>query len=115
LPNIEIYGSLGSMQVPDPNGFGGTVRVKRHDQPEWEEVPLTHGFTGNCRGVGVADMAQAIRAGRAHRASGKLGNHVLEAMHGFHDASKSSAHYMMQTSVERPAAFPVGLPDDAVD
>ena len=115
LPNIEVYGTLGSLHVPDPNGFGGTVRIKRHDQPDWEEVVLTHGFTGNCRGVGVADMAQAIRDGRPHRASGTLGNHVLEAMHCFHDASMASKHYMMRTTVERPAALPVGLSEDSLD
>ena len=115
LPPIEVHGTEGSMEVPDPNGFGGTVKVKRFDEPEWREVELTHGFTGNCRGVGVADMAHAIRTGRPHRANGNLGNHVLEAMHGFHDASSSRRHYEMTTKVERPAMFPVGLPADALD
>jgi len=63
--------------------------------PSWSKGvdgdALTHGFAENSRGIGVADMAYAIRSGRAHRASGALGNHVLEAMHGFHDAASDGA------------------------
>jgi hypothetical protein len=109
-PPIEIYGTEGSMQVPDPNGFGGPVRVRKAGDKEWSEVELTHGFAQNSRGIGVADMAYAIQSGRKHRASGDLGYHVLEAMHGFHDASEASVHYTMKSDVERPAALPTGLP-----
>ena len=115
LPNIEIYGTEGSLRVPDPNGFGGPVSVRRMGAKEWSEVPLTHGFADNSRGIGVADMAYALQSGRPHRASGALGYHVLEAMHGFHDASASDTHYKMQSTVERPAALPLGLPKDALD
>jgi predicted dehydrogenase len=45
LPNIQIHGSEGSLWVPDPNSFGGPVRLYRNG--EWEEVPLTHGYIGN--------------------------------------------------------------------
>ncbi len=57
LPCIEIYGSEGSLSVPDPNTFGGPVRIRLAGDKEWREVPLTHGFTENSRGLGVADMA----------------------------------------------------------
>jgi hypothetical protein len=67
LPNIQIHGSEGSLWVPDPNGFGGTVRLYRNG--EWEEVPLTHGYTGGARGIGMADMAQAMNNNRPHRAN----------------------------------------------
>lgn len=103
LPNIEIYGSEGSLRVPDPNTFGGPVFIRRPGQTEWEEVPLTHGYTGNSRGVGVADMAEAIRVNRPHRASGALGYHVLDAMHGFQDASVSGKHYAMTSRCDTPA------------
>ncbi len=115
LPNIEIYGTEGSMRVPDPNGFGGTVLVKRMDESDWREVPLTHGFADNSRGVGVADMASAIASGRPHRASGDLAYHVLDVMHGVLDASASGAHYTPEYTPDRPAAFPTGLPEDSVD
>jgi len=56
LPRIEVYGTEGSLSVPDPNGFGGTVRVLKAGEQEWREVPLTHAYTENWRGIGVADM-----------------------------------------------------------
>ena len=115
LPNIEVYGTAGSLRVPDPNGFGGPVSVRRAGAKEWTEMPLTHGFAENSRGIGVADLAYGLRTGRPHRASGALGYHVLEAMHGFHDASDSGRRYEMQSTVERPAALPLGLPRDALD
>ena len=110
LPNIEIYGTEGSLRVPDPNGFGGPVQVRRAGAKEWSDMPLTHGFAENSRGIGVADMAYALQSGRPHRASGDLGYHVLEAMHGFHDASTSGSHYLMESTVAQPAPLPRDFP-----
>lgn len=115
FPYIEIYGTEGSLKVPDPNTFDGPVYVRRNGDANWSEVPLTHGFTEQGRGLGVADMAYAIRTGRKHRANGGLAYHVLEAMHGFHDASKEGKHYLMESTCERPAALPLHLPADALD
>jgi predicted dehydrogenase len=109
LPRIEIYGSEGSLQVPDPNTFGGPVFVRRWDAKEWTEIPLTHGYAENSRGLGVADMAYAIRSGRPHRANGEMAYHVLDVMHGFLDASEDGAHYKLPSSCARPAALPLGL------
>ena len=53
LPRIEIYGSEGSLSVPDPNTFGGPVRIRLAGDAEWREVPLTHPYTENSRGLGV--------------------------------------------------------------
>ena len=63
LPFIEIYGSEGTLSVPDPNTFGGPVRVYKPGRTEWEEVPITRPFADNSRGLGVADMARALREG----------------------------------------------------
>ncbi len=115
MPNIEIYGTEGSMRVPDPNVFGGPVLVRRAGAKEWSEMPLTHGFVENSRGVGVADMAYGIRSGRPHRASGQLAFHVLDAMQGFHEASKSGTRYDLVSTVERPAPLPMGLRKDVLD
>ena len=52
LPRIEIYGSEGSLSVPDPNIFGGVVQVRRAGSDRWSEVPLTHGSDMR-RGSGV--------------------------------------------------------------
>jgi len=115
LPRIEVYGSGGTLLVPDPNGFGGTVSIWRAGSKEWSDIPLTHGKAENARGVGAADMARAIQAGRKHRASGELAFHVLEAMHGFHDASEQGAHYIMKSSCDTPAPLPLGLADFELD
>ncbi|MFB9275658.1 Gfo/Idh/MocA family protein [Cohnella cellulosilytica] len=115
LPRIEVYGSGGTLLVPDPNGFGGTVSVWRAGAKQWSELPHTHGKVENARGVGAADMARAIQTGRKHRASGELAFHVLEAMHGFHDASEQGAHYVMKSTCDTPAPLPLGLADFELD
>src|SRR5579862_9056442 len=47
LPCISIYGTEGSMIVPDPNGFGGEILVRGKADTDWKSMPLTHGFTDN--------------------------------------------------------------------
>jgi len=111
LPRIEIYGSEGSLSVPDPNGFGGPVLRRRHDETEWQDVPLTHGYASNSRGIGVADMAAAIEQGRAHRAGGELARHVLDIMHAVHEASTRGRHVVLRSTCARPAPLPVGVGD----
>ncbi|UQZ83343.1 1,5-anhydro-D-fructose reductase [Paenibacillus konkukensis] len=87
LPRIEIYGSKGTLSVPDPNTFGGPVLLRLAGKDsEWREIPLTHGYTENSRGIGVLDMAYAIRRGELHRTNGNIGYQVMEAMHGIHTA-----------------------------
>ncbi|MDB4866916.1 MAG: dehydrogenase [Cohnella sp.] len=115
LPRIEVYGSEGTLQVPDPNTFGGPVSIWRPGAKEWSNIPLTHGKAENARGVGAADMAQAILTGRKHRANGAMAYHVLEAMHGFHDASEKGTHYVMKSQCEKPAPLPLGLADFSLD
>lgn len=105
LPRIEIYGTEGTLSVPDPNTFGGPVRYKKAGADEWTEVEITLPYAENSRGIGVVEMAEAIRAGRAHRANGKLAYHVLEAMHGFHDSSDQGSVYHLQSDCEPPAPF----------
>jgi predicted dehydrogenase len=107
LPPIEIYGSKGTLLVPDPNTFGGPVQIRKKDQKDFKNVPLSYGYSQNSRGLGVADMAKAILAGGTHRANGELAYHVLEAMHGFHDSSINETYYKMQSTCERPASLPV--------
>lgn len=101
LPRIEIYGTKGTLSVPDPNTFGGPVKVKLAGS-DWQEIPLTHGYSENSRGVGIADMAYAIRTGRKYRANGDLTYHVLEAMHGVHEAASSGQYYNMLSTCDKP-------------
>jgi predicted dehydrogenase len=106
LPCIEIYGSEGTLSVPDPNGFGGSVRVWRTSDRQWNEVPLIHEHSSNSRGLGVADMAHAMRVGRPHRASGEMALHVLDLMQSFHESSAEGKHIDLTTTCTRPAPFP---------
>jgi len=115
MPCIEIYGTEGSIAVPDPNGFGGPVRVKRHDTPEWMDMPLTHGYAENSRGIGVADMAAAIAGKRRHRASGELAMHVLDVMLAFEQASVSGKAVAIRTPCKQPAPLPLGLRNGQMD
>jgi predicted dehydrogenase len=102
LPWIEIYGTEGTLRVPDPNTFGGPVYVRRFRAEEWSAIPLLKDFPNNSRGLGVTDMAEAIGEGRPHRASGELAYHVLDVMHGIHDASASGQYYNVQSTCVRP-------------
>jgi predicted dehydrogenase len=115
LPKLEVHGTEGSISVPDPNTFGGPVSIfVRETDSEWREVELTH-TTEIGRGTGLADLAKAERDGRAHRASGDLALHVLEAMTAFDCSSEAGEHVTLETSCERPAALPAGLAPGELD
>lgn len=107
LPRMEIYGTEGSLEVPDPNTFGGPVRYRRRGEREWSEVPLVEGYIENTRGIGPADLAAAWLNKRPHRASGELAYHVLEAMWACHYSSERQAFYQMESSCTRPAPLPL--------
>ena len=115
LPRIEIYGTEGSLSVPDPNGFDGPVKWFSSKTGEWSEVPIPYGYRDNSRGLAVADMACAIRSGRQHRANGNLANHVLDVMRGVMDAAHNGKKYELITTCERPAPLPLGLRDGFLD
>jgi predicted dehydrogenase len=114
LPRIEIYGSEGSLNVPDPNRFTGPVKVRRAGAEDWSDVPLTHSDQVG-RGIGVADMAYALRSGRTNRTSGDLAYHVLDLMHAVHDSSSSGQHVMVKSTVKRPEPLPIGLMAGTLD
>ncbi len=115
LPRIEIYGETASLSVPDPNFFGGPVRLRKPGANEWTDVPLAHSYETNSRGLGLADMARAIRLNRPHRASGDLAYHVLDVMHAFHDASAEGRHVTITSDFTPPRTLPVGLADGELD
>jgi predicted dehydrogenase len=109
LPRIEIYGSEASLSVPDPNGFGGPVRLRAKSDDQWREMELPFPYVDNSRGIGVAEMARAIASDRPHRAAGELAYHVLDVMHALHEASDRGRHVVLESSCERPEPLPVGL------
>ena len=113
---IEIYGTEGSIIMADPNRFDGTVRVCHH-RDDWRDVPPTRPYgDGGQRGIGLADMAQAIASGRPHRASLELSFHVLEVMLGFTESAATGRPVAIESSCDRPAALPADLaPGDLGD
>ena len=112
LPRIEVYGTTGSMIVPDPNTFGGPVLIKRAGDKDWIEMPLSHGYAENSRGLGVSDMARALREGGLHRANGDMLYHVLDVMHGFHDASNQGKHIELESTCKQPEPLPISDPNE---
>lgn len=115
LPRIEVYGSQGTLYCPDPNSFDGPVVVRRAGAKEGTVMPLTHIYAENSRGIGAADMAYALRSGRAHRASGELGYHVLDVMQSMLEASASSKYIELSSTCQRPAPLPMGLMHGTLD
>lgn len=108
MNGIELFGTDGTLILPDPNTFGGPVLLKRPDSDGWIEQELLYGHAENSRGIGVADMAQALRTGRSHRASGDLAYHVLDIMHAIHDASREDRHILLTSGFEQPPVLPLG-------
>jgi predicted dehydrogenase len=108
LPRIEVYGTEGSLSVPDPNTFDGKVEIATATARDWTELPVAGGYAGAGRGVGVADMARAIRNGEPHRASGSLAYHVLDVLESLLEAAAQDQPVDVASTVERPAAVPLG-------
>ena len=103
LPRIEVYGTRGSMIVPDPNTFGGDVLVKQQFAEGFEKIPLLFPNAENSRGIGVSDMAQCVSEGRKNlKADGKKALHVLEIMHSVHESNDSGKVIELSTSCEIP-------------
>jgi hypothetical protein len=107
---IELYGTDASLLVPDPNRFGGPVELARAGG-SWQGQTITHRHAdGNQRGIGVADLAFALRDGAPQRCSGELALHVLEVMEAFQLSSDSGRHVTIASRPPRPAALsPAGL------
>jgi predicted dehydrogenase len=99
---IEIYGTKGSLQVPDPNQFPGAVRIfPRWNR--WGDLHPVHGYgDSDYRMLGVAEMASAIRHNLPHRASDRLALHVLEVMEAIVEGSKQPRVTRIRSRCERP-------------
>ena len=68
----------------------------------------SHAFSDESRGLGVADMAWALRTGRKHRASKEMAYHALEVLHGIVKSSATRSNQVMQSTFERALAIPRG-------
>ncbi|MDR1693280.1 MAG: Gfo/Idh/MocA family oxidoreductase [Oscillospiraceae bacterium] len=99
VPRMEVYGSAGTLSVPDPNTFGGPVLLYTPETKEFREMPLAFGYAENSRGIGIADMASHIETGSPFRASGAQILHVLEVMTGFSRAYERRGFAEMVTAL----------------
>lgn len=107
-PRIEVHGTEGSVSVPDPNHFDGTVELLDTSR-EWAEVPPLAGYVDASRGFGVADLARALAAEEPHRSSGEVALHVLDIMESIERAAALRAGVSLTTTMNRPAAVPLTL------
>ncbi len=103
---IEITGTEGTLSVPDPNTFEGPVLVRGPKDEDWRELPVSGPVAG--RGLGVLDLARALRSGAPHRASGQLALHVLETMAAIADSAESGEFRDVESSAPIPEALPDG-------
>lgn len=113
LPNIQLYCTGGILGVPDPNTFGGPVRFRpAPEESTWREVPLAYHHTDsraprNFRGLGVIEMARAIRAGEQPRASGRLAFHALDVMVSILDSHTTGRAVNIDSTCDRPLPMPL--------
>jgi predicted dehydrogenase len=111
-PLFEVYGTEGTIAVPDPNRFSDTVSVVGADDGEWRECAPQAGYTDAGRGVGLADMARAIASDRPHRASGELAFHVLEIMEAVIRSGHEHRMIELASTVRRPEPVPLSRPGE---
>jgi predicted dehydrogenase len=103
---VEVHGTEGVLSLPDPNTFGGPVRIKRARE-DWEDVPFTSRGPRDVRGIGLHDMVESIAAGTPHRASGELGAHVVEVACGILRSAEAGRAVEIASSAQQPPALSV--------
>ena len=121
--HIELYGEKGSMIVPDPNMFGGSVFTCKKLGDNWKEFKTTKMHLGkinirtqssraneaptnaNYRGAGLSEMAYSIEKKRKHLCNGEISLHVLDIITSIMKASKSGVNQSINTDCIKPKKF----------
>jgi predicted dehydrogenase len=101
---IEITGTEAELRVPDPNFFDGRLLRRETGAQEWTELPVGGATAG--RGLGVLDLARALRSGAAARASGELGLHVLDTMCAIERSAADGEFVEVTTGCPAPEPLP---------
>lgn len=113
--NMELYGTEGSLIIPDPNFFGGQlemasregdfspVPISEHAFGRPNEIDINHGWLANYRAAGLADMIQAIQNNTEHRCALDLATHVIEAMTAILQSGETGEYVTLASSCQRPA------------
>lgn len=110
---IEIYGSEGTMIVPDPNNFCNPIKIWKNG--EFTEHPVRFGYNFDARALGLCDMCNAIRDGREPRASYKMTYHALEVMMGIVRAGDERRIIDIESRHDNPPLMKKGLEDGILD
>ena len=121
--HIELYGEKGSMIVPDPNMFGGSVLTCNKLGDNWREFKTSKMPLGrinirtqssranetptnaNYRGVGLSEMAYSIENKRKHLCSGEISLHVLDIITSIMKAARSGKIQYINTFCAKPKKF----------
>ena len=121
--HIELYGNKGSLIVPDPNMFGGSVFTCKKIGDRWKEhktikMPLgkinirtqsaranESPTNANYRGVGLAEMAYCIENKKLNRCNGELSYHVLDIIQSTMKASKTGKKQKIKSTCNKPNYF----------
>jgi len=98
---LEIYGTEGTLIVPDPNCFDGEVLLRRGRESEYAAMPRIFNYKENSRGLGLADMAKALQTGRPWRANYEQQLHVVEVMSAFYTSSDKETNVRIESPYER--------------
>ena len=121
--NIELYGTEGTVYVPDPNFFGGDILVTDKTGTKNKVEPWDHPFgkanqgldtatpRANYRTAGLADMMQAVDKGRAARCGLDVALHAVDIMTSLLKAGETGKVITLTTTCERPKAL---TPKDAL-
>ena len=97
LPFIEIYGTKGTLIVPDPNYFGSEIKLATQYDNNFKSIPFTHIYSENSRGIGLAQMSKVIKNGGVTMASCQLTCHALEVMCAINTSDTEKTYYKMTT------------------
>jgi len=105
MGGLEIYGTGGTLRLPDPNMFDERGSAALADDPtQWRELVPSGGYAGLGRGVGAIEMWAARRARRPARASGELAAHIIEVL----TAINSGGTTVIGTRPPTPSLVPLG-------
>ncbi|MBQ9544976.1 MAG: Gfo/Idh/MocA family oxidoreductase [Clostridia bacterium] len=104
-PHIEVFGTKGTMVIPDPNQYKGDVLIRRFKDSEWRVFPQFVEYGEYGRGIGVADMVRAIEEKRPHRASAELAYHVTDVILSMEESGEKGEVVKISSSAEKPAGL----------
>jgi predicted dehydrogenase len=107
--DLEIHGREGVLALPDPNAFGGPLRLRR-SRGDWEDVPYHSRGAREARGIGLQDLLEAVEERRVPRASGRLAAHVVDVARSALQAAAERRTVEVVSRADRPDALPVLRP-----